>query len=894
MATIIEELAISLGLDLTQFERDYATASRQVQQAASKLTQETRMSKLRMEIDMSRFDAAQNSVKAFSTKITHLNTILNQQRNVVALANRAHEESVRQYGANSAAARRLEERLLREQRAQADLERQIRQTQEARDQASNAKWVKVGEAASQAADAAGAAMAALAVISVKAAVDAVESENLFEEAFGSMADTARAWSKDLRQELGLNEGAVRKQAATFYVMFNSMGLATPQAYELSTGLTKLAYDMASFYNLDTDSAFEKLKSGITGEMEPLKALGILVDEDTVKRTAWANGIAEQGAELTNQQKVLARYTSIMEQTSKAQGDLARTADSPANQMRRLKNEAEALEVELGKKLLPVLQELMGGLTNVVDGFNGMNKASQDGVLELVKVGAEIGIVNTGLTGMAWALGLPLPPWAKLAVAIGIATVELNNYTKAQKEAKEADESRALIGAKPSKEVAKVRRNEDGTWEKETDELDTIGTAGPFDPAITVKKWAKITGDELAGVEEQARKTKEALDSGMSLDDFEKQAANKAKLEEEARKTQEKAAKQAQTDAEAAAKKSQELTNETYKLTHNALEAELKDIDTKAQKYREQKMDEVTITEWAEAAKADAIKKFNDSTMAEIDASFKTELQSRLDGIEREKQAYIQKGVEEIKANRWAEEEKAKTLREAAKQAITTQKEYLDIVKNMYSSDFSATETRTGADGKSGGKIITVNQAKTDAERQALAVQQIVEKMRKKLGIDSNYIVTPALMGQFSQIMKIAEANLIPGMENMGENAGSQFGNGFAKIDIISGTTQQIAMVKEQVGTLTERFAQVGQESSNRFFAPFHEQLTNLVSNIDTTSRQVSVVRGTAASNVTVSPTININNPIVQDSQQIAEIADQVADIIQPAVINAIGGNGNGY
>ncbi len=108
------------------------------------------------------------------------------------------------------------------------------------------------------------------------AMDAVESENLFEESMGGMADSAREWSKQLRKDLGLNEYEVRKNVATFNVMFDSMGISEDAAYDMATGMSQLAYDMASFYNLPTEEAFQKLQAGITGEAEPLKRLGILV------------------------------------------------------------------------------------------------------------------------------------------------------------------------------------------------------------------------------------------------------------------------------------------------------------------------------------------------------------------------------------------------------------------------------------------------------------------------------------------------------------------------------------------------------------------------------------------------------------------------------------------
>ena len=208
--------------------------------------------------------------------------------------------------------------------------------------------------------AAGAALGAIGIASVKMAMDAVESENLFEVSMGRMAKAARAWSEDLSASLGLNAFEVRKMVGTFDVMTKSLGVAEEQAFEMSKGLTQLAQDMASFFNLRPEEAFLKLQSGITGEVEPLKRLGILVNEAITKQTAYSAGIAKQGAQLTEVQKVQARYLAIMNQTSAAQGDLARTIDSPTNALRVMRAQMEQLSIELGMDLLPAFRGLAIG------------------------------------------------------------------------------------------------------------------------------------------------------------------------------------------------------------------------------------------------------------------------------------------------------------------------------------------------------------------------------------------------------------------------------------------------------------------------------------------------------------------------------------------------------
>ena len=213
------------------------------------------------------------------------------------------------------------------------------------------------------------------------AMDAVESENLFAVSMGSMAEKAADWSRQLSRSLGINQYELRKNIGTFNVMFGSMGMGADKAYEMSAALTELAYDMASFYNLPVEEAFDKLRSGITGETEPLKRLGILVDETTTKHYAWKTGMVEQGKELAQQDKLLARYGSILEQTSKAHGDLARTMESPANQLRVLNSRSAELQTTLGMALLPTMVSVTSELTGIATGAG----ASNEGLQYLAKV-----------------------------------------------------------------------------------------------------------------------------------------------------------------------------------------------------------------------------------------------------------------------------------------------------------------------------------------------------------------------------------------------------------------------------------------------------------------------------------------------------------------------------
>jgi len=234
-------------------------------------------------------------------------------------------------------------------------------------------------------------LVAAGTAATKFAMDAQETENLFRVSMGNMADEADAWSKDLSKNLGLNQYELKNSVGMFNQMFNSMKMGTQTSYDMSTSLVQLANDMASFYNLSADEAFTKLRSGITGEAEPLKQLGILIDEATIKTYAYANGIAKQGEELTQQQKVLARYAAIMDQTKNAQGDLARTADSTTNLVRRFKSTIAETAAEFGKHLIPMADNALNRLNSLATWVKELDDEQVKLIITTAKWAASLGV-----------------------------------------------------------------------------------------------------------------------------------------------------------------------------------------------------------------------------------------------------------------------------------------------------------------------------------------------------------------------------------------------------------------------------------------------------------------------------------------------------------------------
>lgn len=302
-------------------------------------------------------------------------------------------------------------------------------------------------------------LAAIGAASVKLAMDAVESENLFEVSMGNMAEAARDWSKEMSKSLGLNQYETRKTIGVFDVMLKSMGHGEQAAYDMAKGLTQLGYDMASFYNLRADEAFEKLRAGISGEVEPLKRLGIIVNETTIKTWAMTNGLIKQGQVLTEDQKVWARYNVIMEQTKLAQGDLARTIDSPANQLRILKSRAQELAVELGTQLLPLVMKVVSAIQGGVRWFQGLSEGTKSLAVNMGLMAAALGpllsmlgrtialLANMRIATMAAAAA-----WGALAFEVAKYVDLLNQVADAEARALAADVTNAEARGRITKQL----------------------------------------------------------------------------------------------------------------------------------------------------------------------------------------------------------------------------------------------------------------------------------------------------------------------------------------------------------------------------------------------------------------------------------------------------------
>lgn len=184
--------------------------------------------------------------------------------------------------------------------------------------------------------------------------DLEEVQNVVDVTFETMSDAVNDFAKDAKKSAGLSEKMAKQYVGTFGAMADSFGFVETEAYEMSTALTQLSGDIASFYNISQDEAFTKLKSVFTGETEALKELGVVMTETALDAYAMANGFGKATSEMTEQEKVALRYQFVMDQLSSASGDFVRTQDSWANQCKILSLQWESLMATLGSGMIDAL------------------------------------------------------------------------------------------------------------------------------------------------------------------------------------------------------------------------------------------------------------------------------------------------------------------------------------------------------------------------------------------------------------------------------------------------------------------------------------------------------------------------------------------------------------
>ena len=250
----------------------------------------------------------------------------------------------------------------------------------------------------------------------------VEDINLFSVAMGNFADKGAELAYRMQELLGVDSGQTMKYMALFQNLTTSFGMAGDKAYILSSNLAQLGYDLASFHNLSIEESFQKLQAAISGELEPIRRLGVDISNARLQQELYNLGINTSINSLSQADKAQLRYIAILKQTSNAQMDMGRTLNSPANMMRVLKSQVEQLARTFGAIFIPALTAVLPP------------------IIAFVKV------LQTAIGAIAKLFGAQIK-WAdfknKATAATGGASAGLNNV--ANSAAKAAKNTRDLIG-----------------------------------------------------------------------------------------------------------------------------------------------------------------------------------------------------------------------------------------------------------------------------------------------------------------------------------------------------------------------------------------------------------------------------------------------------------------
>lgn len=230
----------------------------------------------------------------------------------------------------------------------------------------------------------------------------VENLNLFTVAMGDAAEEAYNYAYAVRDALGIDPSEWMRNQGVFKQITSGFGVVEDKANLMSKNLTQIGYDISSFFNISIEDAMQKVQSGISGELEPLRRLGYALDQATLQQIAYTHGINQNISTMTQAQKSQLRYLAIMQQSTNVMGDMARTIQTPANAMRILSQQVTQLSRALGNLLIPFLQAILPYLQAFVEllteavqwlaalvGFE-LPKIDYSGVGDLASSGVEAG------------------------------------------------------------------------------------------------------------------------------------------------------------------------------------------------------------------------------------------------------------------------------------------------------------------------------------------------------------------------------------------------------------------------------------------------------------------------------------------------------------------------
>lgn len=234
-----------------------------------------------------------------------------------------------------------------------------------------------------------------------------EALNLFTTTLGDKAKDAIKWVEEFSNALYLDPANVMRYMGRFNSLIKGLGVGVDDAYLMSQQLTQLSYDLSSFAELDFETAFQKLQSGISGEIEPLRNVGVALSEATLQELAYSLGIEKSVSAMSEAEKAQLRYIQIMRSSSDWQADLGKTLTSPANAIRVVREQFNLLGRAIGNVFIPILMMAIPYVMVITEALTNLANALAD-ILERI-FGIELDFslddaqVDTGISNMVGGL-----------------------------------------------------------------------------------------------------------------------------------------------------------------------------------------------------------------------------------------------------------------------------------------------------------------------------------------------------------------------------------------------------------------------------------------------------------------------------------------------------------
>lgn len=240
---------------------------------------------------------------------------------------------------------------------------------------------------------------------VQQAQDMWESINAVEVVFGDAAQSVLDFGQTSSTQLGLSRQALNELVVPMGALLQNAGFAADEAAEASLRLTERASDMASVFNTDVSEALEAIQSGLRGEANPLERFGVGLSAAAVNAYALRSGLAETAGEIDDNIRAQARLGLLMEQTEAIAGDFARTSLEGANAQRIAEAQAADLAAEFGGHLLPIKNQLVGMLNQLLGAFSNLSPEMQSTIVTVAAVAAVLGPLLIGIGSVVRVIGL---------------------------------------------------------------------------------------------------------------------------------------------------------------------------------------------------------------------------------------------------------------------------------------------------------------------------------------------------------------------------------------------------------------------------------------------------------------------------------------------------------